>query len=731
MPKKRVPARPKPATLNYIDEEMFRASNVRTRKLKSMARHFGRIDSIFAEKRVKVSIVNDYGNKSPGWTSGHNISLNSIYLPAMDTDKDMVVLAGLNYHELAHVLYTPDPVELSYLDYGDGSLYDLVWGVDNAGKYHNAWNILEDQRIEALITTRYLSTRHYLKETIYKYNLGHGDPGALASAFPYIHGRRYVPQAIRKGVWDLSPIPLKVRGEMADIINEYRTLNTYDRDDSRRAVPLVRRFAELMAENGADDSHGCGQSKDGRGGNGEQKGAPRGMKSLTKRVANGEADSGQSQSTEEAMSSKGASKPSKGNAKGTKDGKGTNDTKDKAKDDNDDPEGREEDGAEEQTPSGNSDQDASSEKSEDEDGGTDGEGNDDESDESSDADAGDDAEDNDDELDADGLDDWTDDDSDDYDDGDEHEGGDTGDGGGAGAGTGGVPEFTERELTSMIEDDSANGLRDPVIRSEVRSWNVSLRERVTIDRDAERPRMRNATDSEIGPLTGYARRTTNALRRIEADNDPAWEQSNTGKLNIGRAMRGQADPWDSWREGGNQASDLEVVLLLDVSSSMAGTEDELARAAYTLKQAGQTLGMPLTVVAFNHEQAIIYAGYDRIGINQLPGVTCTGGTKPSQALHTAICVFADSKKRHKVLVVMTDGDWGGSGYIRVGSNSYTNDGAIELMNRAGVLTCLLQLGDDATNQSHNAQIVQPITSVADIPPFVEGVLVKTLKRRER
>ena len=81
------------------------------------------------------------------------------------------LLRSFNYHEICHILYT------KY------SLKSVPW------KIHQALNLLEDQRIETMFSTKYPSTKKHFKKLAIKTILG---DGYKDTDYLLIYGRRYI-----------------------------------------------------------------------------------------------------------------------------------------------------------------------------------------------------------------------------------------------------------------------------------------------------------------------------------------------------------------------------------------------------------------------------------------------------------------------------------------------------------------------------------------------------------
>ena len=190
-----------------------------------LARVFTRVDSALAGQAVHVTPTNNSVVPSPAYSSGNLIYLNLQHI----TDEDIstiINLQGLNYHELAHVLYTPRAL--------------TVWAAGEG--IPAAFNVLEDQRIESLLAARFPGVEKHLSATVYRWILSSGQSG---QSFPLIRGRQYLPLAIRQAARREYADQTKV-AEIAAIIDEYRLLDLSRTDQLGRAKVLIRSFAALL-----------------------------------------------------------------------------------------------------------------------------------------------------------------------------------------------------------------------------------------------------------------------------------------------------------------------------------------------------------------------------------------------------------------------------------------------------------------------------------------------------
>jgi hypothetical protein len=205
-------------TKKVIDKDMLRA----------MEHLYTLTDSILAGDKVEVSFVS-LGYHAPAWSDGVKISLNLQQIDPTDFS-DIVKVHGLNFHELAHVLYTPRI----------GTVLGK-WVNDNG--LNHAFNALEDQRIESFLAASYPSTAPWLTATILRWIVS--DRETLGTAYALVRGRRYLPGKVRGA--------LRVSFERQDLLPRLDAcIDAYRRlvfpADYEAAKALIREYNDLMGE---------------------------------------------------------------------------------------------------------------------------------------------------------------------------------------------------------------------------------------------------------------------------------------------------------------------------------------------------------------------------------------------------------------------------------------------------------------------------------------------------
>lgn len=204
-------------------------------KLNSVAVVYTRADSIITGDNISVGVETNPEMDTTAYNDGKQIMFNASLLENTD-DIGITSLHGFNYHEVAHVLYSPRA----------GSELGK-WIMQS--KVKRAYNILEDSRIERLIIAKYPSTRLFLETCMTDYALK-GDSKEWGDLFILTTGRKYLDIEMRQLIADrfIAQHGLGLAEEIASITHSYRTLILPN--DSDKAKELITRMAKIV---GIDD----------------------------------------------------------------------------------------------------------------------------------------------------------------------------------------------------------------------------------------------------------------------------------------------------------------------------------------------------------------------------------------------------------------------------------------------------------------------------------------------
>lgn len=182
---------------------------------------------------IHVALGNKYDNNvpdAPAWSDADNIWFHENHIGDLSQDDTVLHIKGLSLHEIAHILLTPRT----------GS--NLAKKVQKEGLWP-AFNALEDQRIEMFMTKRFGNVADWLKATVAKFILD--NPEQWVVSYPLLHGRKYLPPAMRTQLRSMYENQADVV-ELGQLIDKYIVLNLADPANYDIAYEIIKRYNELV-----------------------------------------------------------------------------------------------------------------------------------------------------------------------------------------------------------------------------------------------------------------------------------------------------------------------------------------------------------------------------------------------------------------------------------------------------------------------------------------------------
>ena len=155
--------------LNKDEQERLLKRN----HLLKLAEVFARANSVLTGRKIKVNVVEQPNYQSPAWSSTSEMWLNMSELKFDLNAQSILSLQGLSFHELGHLRYTPR---------NGHELPQWIKEQDNAKELWEAFNCLEDSRIETLLTGYLPTISSWLTATIVDYLMSNDE--AITTAFP-------------------------------------------------------------------------------------------------------------------------------------------------------------------------------------------------------------------------------------------------------------------------------------------------------------------------------------------------------------------------------------------------------------------------------------------------------------------------------------------------------------------------------------------------------------------
>ena len=561
------------------------------------------------------------------------IQFSEYDLPLVYDADSLVPMFGLNYHELSHVLFTYD---------GDRNekVTRLMARNKRNSVHRHVWNILEDLRIENMFTRRHRNTQAYFQALISKTivtQIPHENAknyDAVVAGVYFLLSRRDYMKASLKAAARKSAVKVygkQVVDQIDQITSEYVDAGT--NLSVERTDELVDAYVKLMFGS-VDYATGLSVAE-ATGGNHTPEADDMDIHKESKK--DGQKNDGE-----------------QGEDDGEGDGEGTGDSGDnQAGGESGEADGQEagEDGGE----------GAASDEADD-----DGDGNG----SSSDADVPDgeavDAE---------------------------------SEGGGTGAGTTKASDdakSVQDELKDAIEDSKA----DSFAKQDVERVSVAMRS-LRNENYTKLPRSVQPSGQIDPSMSVTAKNVSRSWQKVIEDRDPGrLTHQSSGTVNMNRVIRGgDLDTiFDVWDEGQSDTASLEVVAGIDVSGSMdqavRGTSyNKLAtarRATWILHRSANLASREIawSNIMFNTVASYLEERNAPAPKDKYRLFGAHGGTDPTQMLQEANAIFATSKRKKKLLIIITDGIWVGS--------SACND-MLRSMEANGVVTSLVYLPMTDTN----------------------------------
>lgn len=650
-------------------------------QMQTMARIFQKADRTITGERVKCVIeTNPYlSATTPARNDGETITFSKDAIGDLSDIKEVVALSGLNYHELAHLLYTPRSRALK--------------GIQHDSKKWRAFNILEDQRIESMFSSMYPATRAYFTMTAMKHIMKDNHPDKI---FPLIWGRRFLGAELRVRLARVYK-DQSVVASMKKVIDEFRTLAFPG--DIDRGIELTEQFVLLMGNDltNVDDSdpygHEYGDPAPNKGrpeNNRDQKNAQEFRAAVDEEIEDEDAE------TEEELAGEGNARPDEKPEQDEEDTDSSEGTDDQDEDDS-------EEDSDGETGSGDLDADSGEDSDESDSGSASLGGEDD-----SESDSGNTNEDE--------------------------------DGGNSASMSGPLPkEEVENEVEKLKE--SMSDTIESIMNDADVIADAEDKQKLVYDGDGrssvdQLPYAETQGVFDPTPaMRNIAKKAGQQFQRIARDLDPGFHtHQSSGRLNIQRAMRGDAfdTVFDQWDSGKYDAAEMEIVLGGDVSGSMSGFTIELSEAMWTIVQSLSALGNSVSVTSLTWDTNVrlLSGGSTKHDPNKIPFLKAPGGTHPEAFFESAKQIFRNSNKKNKILLMMTDGEW---------SQPEDMDRIMENLNGAGIVTGLMYFehpnygGKTLTpelvekNFRHKSQIFMRSQTLSDLIPFANGIVKKVMK----
>lgn len=242
-----------------FEEPSFATMNREVMEVDTLAAIYSLTDKVLTKSQPTVHFVDDPDMTVPAMNDGKDIYISTTGHSPRVNNMDIPYFHGLNYHEVAHLLYSPRA----------GSEVGK-WLKEN-DNYLRAFNILEDGRIEVLLTHKHPTVIPFLNKACIDLLTENINP----ENFLITRGRRHLPLEVRQLFAGLAVQKFgadKVRA-LAECIDEFRLLNIFQQP--ARAKAIVMEFAALIEDMAPPSSpNGCGQPVKDQWGRTKEKARP-------------------------------------------------------------------------------------------------------------------------------------------------------------------------------------------------------------------------------------------------------------------------------------------------------------------------------------------------------------------------------------------------------------------------------------------------------------------------
>ncbi|CAB4128106.1 vWFA domain containing protein [uncultured Caudovirales phage] len=224
------PPQPEPSRVVKLNDGALNAEQ--SRRLR-MLQVVGKFASTLTLRPIKVSLSTEQDpnhQPAPAWSDSDNIWFNDKDMGDLSDVNTVLGIKGLSLHEVAHILLTPRTGSNLAKDVQRESLW-------------RAFNALEDQRIEMMMTKRFGNVADWLTATVLQFIME--EPEQWALCYPLLHGRKYLPKELRTQVAKLYENQQDV-ARLGQLIDQYIVLNLADPKNYPVAIDIIREYSRLV-----------------------------------------------------------------------------------------------------------------------------------------------------------------------------------------------------------------------------------------------------------------------------------------------------------------------------------------------------------------------------------------------------------------------------------------------------------------------------------------------------
>jgi hypothetical protein len=606
-------------------------------------------------------------------------------LQSMGMKKRFVLgLNALVKHELAHVMYTPN---MSFSHDHDHPLC----GVITISK--TAWNVLEDQRVETLFTKRYPATvPHFIILTAEWIIASKKSTTTLGSIFPLIYGRRFLDPALiaeceadliktakehylkhgldeKTAFKDFGGSIESAVEKLKAVIDEYiafRYPAKRDLSNTEVAERCVRDFDSLTYLLLTASSSGTSQPTE------------------PERRADGETRSknGESAKSRTDKSLERAEQAQKEADQKTDEQKDSDDTDDDSNEDG-------ANGAESNEKGGDKGAETDGSNGESADGAADKQGAGKPADSSNEPST-------------------------------------------AGKGDSGTVIDPKKVAQKMLDEAMKDGAITQEYKSTVETINTITASGEHLRMDALTADGNSSITIPIAPeFKRAAADIATIVRTLHNELAPEWQNRNrSGRFDMRRYLRDESanrapiDVYRRWYEGNEQDATIDVMILVDASSSMRAVIGDVSLTMWAIKTGLMIPGVNVGIISYSEGGSqwpkVISRQREKF-TGDIVSVPAVGGsTYVEPALKSAYGHYSYTKAKNPVVIILTDGQW---------SDTIESETYVKKLNALGVITVLTGLKDAVRNYgNHQCKIAVDVKHPRELAPIIRNVVTNLMRK---
>lgn len=639
-------------------------------RLEGLRRALELTDRVLSGQKATLKFNLDCAQDAePALSYGSDILVNVGLIRDLGSNSALVKILGLNYHEVGHVRYGMNPDVLS------------LCLRQRHHRFLDAFQVVEEARIETLLSAKYAKMKKYFTYAVVEFFVE--DKRTWGNAFLFTHGRKYLPLEIRRTFRDIfeKAHGKKVAKEFGDLIDEYRVLSFRKEPGRAEGARIIDEFAKLLDRLGFPElaPHKSGRAKqpsftpgaDTEDDAGEAKRQASQQEEEESREDTSGEEQGEQPEESEEESSEEEEEDFEEESESESEEDDSEDEPDSGSDDVPSGAGQDEDDQSDDAPGSSDEEEENGEEIEGSGGGEDseepGEGGLD-----SDVPA-----DNEPDGDLEGVEGPPDDDQD-----NEEEGGQEGPGVGSGERTEGADDASvldSEELEEALAGLVSGVLDNEDVQEDLEHFRGAMDDESSLSSLLDRHP--NSKPERLLPVTldmiQESARLGDVLRQLWAQMEPGWKYglSEGTRIDMNRAaMVTDPDDYDSiyvdWEEGQQENSGIEVVIAGDESGSMTNLVGEgtswdrpsrgsiLSKNVWELMFALKEIDATVTVLTYSGMARTLYDRNDQVSAGGYAEIKPSGGTYPVPAVLEARRILTMSEMKHKVLIVISDGEWG-------------------------------------------------------------------------